>query len=446
MRTLIALWFLGAILGAGVPEAEGCSCLRQGPPCEDYWTAAAIFRGRVDSIASEASPPEAPVRFRTVRFTVLESFKGTSGTAVAVTTAVGGATCGYRFMKGREYLVYASVEPGGALTTSVCTRTRPVERAQADLEYARSIAGGGMPLGGISGRVLMVTRDLSTGRHRTRPMRSALVTVRLGDVSATTQSNRAGEFAVVGLEPGAYTIGVDLAGSFRVDVSPEPVVIRDARGCAEAQANVYPDGRVSGRVLDASGKPVRGLTVDLTIPRPSDRGPTGPDADRLRAVTGTDGRYEVAGVPPGRFVVGISAGREPAHTLRAYHPGVTQESDAARFTVPEGGRVALGDFVIPASIRLLEISGVVLDSELTPVDAARVYLRGPAERDFILTEAVVTDVSGRFTIAAIEQEYLLFAERARPGIGHRRMDSTDLLRIVPPSGRASVRLTLRPRY
>jgi hypothetical protein len=387
------------------------------------------------------------MRFRTVRFTILESFKGISGSTVDVRTTVGGATCGYKFVKGREYLVYAAVEPGGALTTSVCTRTRPADKAQADLEYARSVAVGGAPLGRISGPVLLITRDLLTGRHRTRPMRSAAVTVRGGELfSATTQSNRGGEFAVTGLEPGAYTLGIDLAGFFRVEVSPEPVVIRDARGCAVAQANVYPDGRVSGRILDASGKPVRGLTVDLTIPRMSNGGTSGNNPDRLRALTGDDGSYELTGVPPGRFVVGISTGRDPGYRLRVYHPGVTQQSDAAMFSVPAGGRIALGDFVLPASVRLLEISGVVFDSELTPVDGARVYLRGPAERDFLLTEAVVTDASGRFTIAAMEQEYLLFAERARPGIGHGGMDSTDLLRIVPTPGRASVRLTLRPRY
>lgn len=446
MKPLVALCVVAAMLAAGVPDAAACSCVRQGPPCEDYWTAAAIFRGRVDSITAVASSAAAPVKSRTVRFTILESFKGTTGSTVDVRTVVGGAICGYRFTKGREYLVYAAVEPDGALTTSICWRTRPADRAQADLEYARSIARGGMPLGRISGRVLLFTRDLLTGRQRTRPMRGAAVTVRLGDFSATTQSNGSGEFSVTGLEPGAYAIHVDLMGTFRVNVSPDPVVIRDGRACAVAQANVHPDGRVSGRILDASGNPVRGLTVDLTIPHMPDSGATGNNPEWLRAVTDDDGRYELTGVPPGRFVVGIRAGRDPGHRLRAHHPVVTKQSEAATFSVPAGGRVALGDFVLPASLQLLKISGVVVDSERTPVEGARVYLRGPAERDFILTEAVVTDASGRFTIAAIAEEYVLFAERVRPGSGHGRMDSTDLRRIVPTPGQAAVRLTLRPRY
>jgi hypothetical protein len=444
MHALIAFCCLVAVLAAGVPDAEGCSCARQGPACEDYWSTAVVFRGRVESIGPVQTADETLEKFRTIRFTVLESFKGVSVSSVEVRTAVGGATCGYRFAGGREYLVYAAVDASGALATSVCTRTRPVAKAQADLDHARGIATGGVPLGRIGGRVVLQTRDLVTGRNRARPIREAAVTIRGGEFSAPARTNPAGEFAVTGLDPGPYTVGLELDGSFRVEIAPDPVVLRDPRACAAIEAKVYPDGRVSGRVLDSNREPVRGITVDLTVPDTPRLESSGYGPNRLRAVTLDDGTYELTGVPPGRFVLGISAG-ESGGDLAAYYPGVLHRFDAVTVVVPAGGRVSLDDLEIPASVPLQEISGVVFDTGQTPVEGARVYLRGPAERDFILTEAVVTDASGRFTIAAIEQEYVLFAERDRSGVPHG-IDSTDLLRISPSSSGAPVRLTLRRRY
>ena len=68
----------------------------------------------------------------------------------------------------------------------------------------------------------------------------------------------------------------------------------------------------------------------------------------------------------------------------------------------------------------------MFDGHGTPVEGARVYLRGPGDRDFIIGEAVTTDFMGRFMIAASAgREYRLFAERARPGDARGRVDATD---------------------
>jgi hypothetical protein len=443
MKPLITLLVLVAMLVFGASEVEACTCMAPRPPCEAYWTTEAMFRGRVDAIGPVEESGESGGKSRTVRFTVLESFKGVASASVDVKTPAGGASCGYRFAWGREYLVHAAADARGALRTSACTRTRPVDRAQDDLAYARSIAKGGSPLGRISGRVLLFTRDLLARRYRTRPLSGAVVTIRRDAFSVGARSNRAGDFAVTGLDPGSYTVSLEMEGSYRVDVHPDPVVIRDVRACAVADAGVYPDGRVSGRILDSDSRPVRGLTVDLTVPGAAGRGLSDSDPDRLRTVSRDDGTYELTDVPPGRFVLGISG--RTVRELAAFHPGVVRRSEAATFIVPRGGRVSLGDFVIPATIPLVEISGVIFDSDDMPAAGARVYLRGPAERDFLLTEAVETDPSGRFSIAAIAHEYVLFAERYRLGIPHGRMDSTDPMRILPSDARAPVKLMLRRR-
>ena len=73
--------------------------------------------------------------------------------------------------------------------------------------------------------------------------------------------------------------------------------------------------------------------------------------------------------------------------------------------------------------------------------------RGRADDDFIVSEGVKTDGSGRFTIAALGgREYRLFAERLRPGDRAHRIDSTDPLVLSAIEGLKPVRLTLQRRY
>lgn len=436
------------LFAAAVPQAEACSCREQGPPCEAYWTTEIIFRGRAESTGRPADRKADPRQHVTTRFTVLEPFKGVGGATVDVRTPTGPASCALRFSKGREYVVHAS-RVSGVIATSSCSRTRRIERAAEDLAFARSIAAGGVPLGRISGRVLLQSRELWTRGYRTRPMRDVRVLITRGDLDLELLTDRAGAFVATGLDAGAYWVALlDLPGRFRVEVDRAPVELRDGRGCAEINAHVYPDGRVLGRVIDSTGKPVRGLTVDLTVRTDSDRASSRGSPDRLQAVTGDDGSYELTEVPPGRFVVGINTLEygTTSRDARVFYPGVLRPADAALVDVPAGARVKLQDFVVPESVRFVEIAGVIVDTSRVPVEGARVYLRGSRERDFILTAPVVTDLNGRFTIAGLlDQEYLLFAERPRPG-NSRWLDSTGLLPVTATPTHPRLTLTLRSQH
>jgi hypothetical protein len=436
-----------ALLAAPVPEAEACSCFEPGPPCQAYWTTDVIFRGRVESISRPADRTVDPHQFVMVRFTLLETFKGIEGATVEVRTPTGPASCALRFSKGREYVVHAS-RVNGVISTSSCSRTARVERAAEDLEFARNIASGGVPLGRISGRVVLRSRSLWSSQYHTRPMRDVPVTLRRGDdFSVTIRTNRSGEYVASGLEAGTYSIAVEPTGRFRVEARPDGITLADVRGCAVAEVDVHPDGRVTGRVVDSTGNPVRGLTVDLTAGGDPDVRKPPLNPERLQTATRLDGSYEFTGVPSGRFIVGINTRPDSVVAdARVFHPGVTRAADATVVTLPAGGEVELRDLTVPSTISFVEITGVIFDSDRVPVEGARVYLRGPAERDFILTAPVVTDLSGRFTITAVaDQEYVVFAERpSRNARG--RLDSTNLVRVIATPTHARLQLTLRPPH
>jgi 5-hydroxyisourate hydrolase-like protein (transthyretin family) len=444
----IVLVTFGTLIAARV--AEGCTCVESGAACEDYWKASAVFLGRVESIARQpVKPPARMPGSRRVTLAVLEPFSGVQKGTVEITTGSGGGDCGFAFREGGQYVVYAQrSEPGAPLTVSICSRTREVAEATADLEYARAVASGVPVQARISGDVLLGTRSLSRGPVREpRPLPDVSVRLERDGQSTRVVTGADGRFSAEGLAAGRYTATIDLPDGLYAEGWPKTIDLRDARSCAEVHATTFVDGRVTGRAVDSSGRPVAGLTVEVTAPAGLDE-PLGPE--RLRDLTDSDGRFEIVHIPAGRFVVGINTQRNRDGALlepRLFHPGVPALTGATRINLKAGERVALRDFVLPRDVVFVPISGIVLDADGAPAAGARVYLKGQAEADYILSEPAITDARGRFTLAAIEgRGYRLFAERPRGDASNARIDSSEQIPFTAAPTAAPFKLTLRRRY
>ena len=138
--------------------ASACSCVRPGLPAQEFQRAKAVFTGIVLRIVDEYVPVfstldrlsiaigQQPyfwlqagryVGYR-VDFAVKNSWKGIEKTTVIVDTGYGMGDCGYPFLLGNEYLVYASY-PGGMPNnywiTSICSGTTEISTATEDLNY-----------------------------------------------------------------------------------------------------------------------------------------------------------------------------------------------------------------------------------------------------------------------------------------------------------------------
>ena len=139
-------------------------------------------------------------------FEVIERFKGVDATQIDVQTGIGGGDCGWSFVKGSTYLVYAYREQSsGQLQTGICMRTNLVDRAGEDLAQLRSIASRG-PEGRVFGYV--TTRRPNRWEPYTGDGALAGTPVWLrsdaGKVKAVTDSR--GEYSFDGLRPGKYAI------------------------------------------------------------------------------------------------------------------------------------------------------------------------------------------------------------------------------------------------
>jgi Carboxypeptidase regulatory-like domain len=443
MRTLLTVgamvWALDVSFVLS-PQAQGC-CEAAAEPCAAYWNAAAVFVGRVEAVTRVGT-------MRTVSFSVREGFHGVTASTIDVSTGPAGQRCSLAFTIGRDYIVFADRAAGanggapGGLITSRCSGTRDVGDAGAELAYGRDVKQGTAPSGHISGRVLLEPRDLAgQPAGPSRPVPDMTVIIARDGGSDTTTTDAAGDFRVESRGPGTYRVTVNVPERFYSDDPAAIVALRDPRSCAAVTATLHDNGQVAGRVVDAAGRPVAGLTMEFG---PSGKGPG------ARIVTGRDGRYVLSRLPPGRFVLSVPGGPSPAiggRTARVFYPGVETLTASSRVAVASGARTMLADFRIPAHYKYVAVSGVVFDADGTPAEGARVFLKGVGDDDRIVSEPVAADFMGGFVIAArAGTEYRLFAERPRPGGRSSRVDSTDPMPLTAAEGLAPVRLKLERRY
>lgn len=130
MRWIIALalavssWALGA-------EAFACSCMKL-TPAEGLSSSHAVFSGEVIRIEKNETTKFGGLE---VTLRVHEVWKGAPDEEVKVHTAGTSAACGYPFVLGKQYLVYAVRDEADPLRVSLCSRTALLEDAGEDLEF-----------------------------------------------------------------------------------------------------------------------------------------------------------------------------------------------------------------------------------------------------------------------------------------------------------------------
>ena len=113
------------------PSARACSCMSL-TPSEGLTSSYAVFTGEVTDIDKNDSTPFGG---REVTLRVKEMWKGEPSKELRVHTASSSAACGYGFVKGVTYLVYAVRDEADPLRVSLCSRTAPLEDAKEDLDF-----------------------------------------------------------------------------------------------------------------------------------------------------------------------------------------------------------------------------------------------------------------------------------------------------------------------
>lgn len=111
--------------------AAACSCAELLPVEQALDVSSAVFVGQVEVINNNPLMPD----LKEIKFSIRRRIKGLEEwptATVLVYTASSSATCGYNFLPGLDYLVYASGSIA-KLQVGLCSRTQVLEKALAEV-------------------------------------------------------------------------------------------------------------------------------------------------------------------------------------------------------------------------------------------------------------------------------------------------------------------------
>jgi hypothetical protein len=190
-----------------------------------------------------------------------------------------------------------------------------------------------------------------------------------------TLTDAEGRFSVEGLESGVYDVTARLMGL-------APGELRDvASGRKDLVLKLSQGARLAGTVRDAAtGKPVPSFTLGVD----TKRGPIQREPFAQLAFINAQGRYELAGVPPGSYVVQVAAhGYAPSEA----NVGVTEGVSGPVTT----------DFSLSRGSSMT--GRVVEDGSGKPLERARIFVEGLGIGGALSVRYdALTDARGHFTL------------------------------------------------
>ena len=319
-------------------------------PCQAYQRAAAVFVGT----ATEVSPKKVEIdtgehkvayNVAVTKFNVEQVLKGIDDTTAVI------ASDDYSFERDRKYLVYAYKDSKEGLKTGSCMRTRPFAEAEEDLEILRGIARGQAPPRLFGSLVRMAHNFERSDTYDAEPMVGMKISVEGEGISTEVITGASGHFHLLDMPPGHYTVRALLPDGYTTSYAFAKIEMPTGGCGAEANLQTEIDGRISGKVIDAKGKPVRGLSLRLL---PVDAIGTA-KIGILSMTSDASGHYEFWTVPPGRYLLGLNITGVPhpdAPYPPTYYPGVDSPVQAKTIVAGEGQRIENIDLrLLPLIIR-----------------------------------------------------------------------------------------------
>jgi hypothetical protein len=386
---------------------SACSCANERPPCEGFGSAKAVFIGRVIG-AKEQRQERAQDGSTTtydvgeIYFKVEESFLGVKGARVVIHSGTGGGDCGYWFLRGQRYLVYAYGESQDSLGTNICTRTRLLADAGEDLEFLRNLPRQGTG-SRIYGTVAAALKDPKSTDWRT-PKALVGVTVKIEGTQRTYDavSDTKGDYEITGIPAGRYKIHAVVPDYYRQDEYWMREIELNDRGCARENFFAQNDSGITGHVLKADGTGMAKANVEL-IPV---------DGEVVRRLSGDEtwadekGSYDLREIAPGRYLLGLNLSSSPdkdAPYPRVYYPGVTDRKTATVIEIGLGQKLTNIDIHLPPPLIEHLVRGFVIWPDGSLAKEVEIYLEDVNYPGWCVNGCgKKTDNQGRFELTGFD--------------------------------------------
>ncbi len=366
---------LGASLTTAASSAQACSCKSSGPACQAYWDTDAVFDATVVGI--ERAPRDevvgnevVTISKRLVTLDVSRTWKGLESGRLQVVTEAEEAACGFEFKDGVRYLVFARQGRSGELEVSLCSATREFDGTGDAAEFLAALAKPG--LGGRVFGTIWYSADRGEAKLAPRtPLPDVTVTL-TGHGQPLTAQARGGRYEFSTLPTGSYSLSARAPDGYATAGWPGTVVIPDRRACAEHNFSVTPANAISGQIVDNRGHGVRGIRVEIVAANavlPLEH------ESPISAYTDESGYFDVRGLPPDRYLVGLNLVDLPSQ-YRPYpftlYPGPNLPVHVIDLAL--GQVVDLGRWEIPPPVPVVPIAGTIVWNDGTPAAGVWVNL------------------------------------------------------------------------
>jgi hypothetical protein len=339
---------IASVLFMFSPSLHACSCASL-PACVLPTDYPLVFIGRVvkkqvDIVKHLDGRPPDPVAPALVTFEVADYLRGQQGPNLDIRTTEGCCLCGYSFVVGVDYLVFAS-KTNGDFTTGTCTPTQPLRTASALIEQLRSAGATGSPAQ-IFGFVGFAPKEL----YQTKPLDSIPIRVVGTERTFETKTSPEGAYAFHNLPPDKYRVEAVLpsgltTGEAEFGLASQSLELGpNTRGC-QANIRVSADGRISGSVVNEKGEPRRAYVAVI----PADGVPEPTTGAIVSQTTSESGQFRLPLLPAGRYFLVYSPeiGGQIAYRHRIYYRGTSVPADAKVIELQLGEHADSVRLVIP---------------------------------------------------------------------------------------------------
>ena len=117
-KFLIVTPIIFFLLLVNAENSYACDCKGSGSVENSLFYSKAVFSAQVVKITKNRSK-----FIKIIKLKLKVSWKGSLAKIFTITTELDEGSCGYEFVKGKTYLIYANGENNKAFSTNICTRT-----------------------------------------------------------------------------------------------------------------------------------------------------------------------------------------------------------------------------------------------------------------------------------------------------------------------------------
>lgn len=174
-----------------------------------------------------------------------------------------------------------------------------------------------------------------------------------------------GEYRITNVPPGNYIVN-PTATAFVIDGPERTLIVNQAEAIEDLDFSMVRGGVITGRVVDADGRPMIEEDVYLASPRDPRLGSPLP-----AATTDDRGIYRIFALRPGSYVV--AAGRDDVfgsprrpradRYVRTYYPGSTDPAQASVVQVSDGSEATNVDITLSRALITYTASGRIVNGE-----------------------------------------------------------------------------------